>query len=397
MPFFRKIEACFESFLEAEWRLLDDAQLWMDAVMEVQAAPSSALMPGLVSIVIPVYNCAPQLVACIESAIGQSYENIELLLVNDGSTDNSGTRCDDYARRDSRIHVEHSSNCGPASARNLGIAKSTGEFLFFLDADDRIEKNAMSLLMENWQRTQADLVIGDFTIERPKARESVSQFLYPEDALFLKQDIVSRTLEYLKKPTAFAFLTYVWGKLFRASIIRGRGVLFNPELRIFEDIDFNVRYLCHANSASYLRKKLYRYTNSLNSGATTYGLSAYPLGYKPALRGIQTLLIDSKVPPSKVQTAIGNAQVYFAIRTMIALFRHGQRMSLWKKRQVISQIVNDVDLRDSLEYYSPAKGDSKTIPALIRLKLIGIIVAVCLYRVNKGRFRQIRRQRDARI
>jgi glycosyltransferase involved in cell wall biosynthesis len=369
----------------------------MDSVMEVQARAGGTLMPGLVSIVIPVYNCVPQLVACIESAIGQSYENIELLLVDDGSTDSSGTRCDEYARRDSRIHVEHSSNRGPASARNLGIVKSTGEFLFFLDADDRIEKNAMSLLTENWQRTQSDLVIGDFTIERLEAKNSVSQFLYPEDALFLKQDIVSRTLEYLKKPTAFAFLTYVWGKLFRASIIRDKRVLFNPELRIFEDIDFNVRYLGHANSASYLRNKLYRYTNSLDSGATTYGLSAYPLGYKPALDGIQTLLIASSVPATKVQSAVGNARVYFAIRTMIGLFRHGQRMSLWKKRQVISQIVNDVDLRDSLEYYSPAKGDSKTIPGLIRLKLISIIVAICLYKVNKGRFRRTRRQSDARI
>ncbi len=365
--------------------------------MEVQAGASGALMPGLVSIVIPVYNCASQLVSCIESAIGQSYEKIELLLVDDGSTDSSGARCDEYARRDSRIHVEHSSNSGPASARNLGIAKSTGEFLFFLDADDRIERNAMTLLMENWERTQSDLVIGDFTIECAEARNSVSQFLYPEDALFLKQDIVSRTLDYLKKPTAFAFLTYVWGKLFRASIIRGKRLLFNPELRIFEDIDFNVRYLCHADSASYLRNKLYTYTNSLDSGATTYGLSAYPLGYKPALNGIRTLLIASSVPATKVQRAVGNAHVYFAIRTMIALFRHGQRTSIWKKRRVISQIVNDVDLRDNLEYYSPAKGDSKTIPGLIRLKLTSIIVAVCLYKVNKGRFRRTRRQRDARI
>jgi glycosyltransferase involved in cell wall biosynthesis len=380
----------------------------MDSVMEVQPLASSARRSSLVSIVIPVYNCAPQLVACIESAIGQSYENIELLLIDDGSTDSSGTCCDEYALRDSRVHVEHSSNLGPASARNLGIVKSRGEFLFFLDADDRIEKNTIGLLMENVERTQSDLVIADFLIERPGARNSVSQFLYPEEALFLKQDIVSQTLEYLKKPTAFAFLTYVWGKLFRTSIIRSKRVLFNPELRIFEDIDFNVRYLCHANSASYIRNKLYRYTNSLDSGATTYGLSAYPLGYKPALKGIQRLLIASNVPATKVQMAVGNALVYSAIRTMIALFRHGQRISLWKKRRVISQIVNDVDVRDNLKYYIPVKGDSKIIPGLIRLKLTSVIVAICLYKVNKGSFsisqralsRQIfefRRQRDARI
>jgi glycosyltransferase involved in cell wall biosynthesis len=390
IAFFRKSRSA-RKVLVGEGRSVDDEQLWMDSVVKAQAGDTGAMRPGVVSIVIPVYNCAPQLVTCIESAIGQSYTNVELLLVDDGSTDSSGKLCDEYARLDSRIHVEHSSNRGPASARNLGIAKSTGEFLFFLDADDRIEKNAINLLMENWERTQSDLVIGDFTIERPGARSSASQFLYQEDALFLKHDIVSRTLEYLKKPTAFAFLTYVWGKLFRASIVRGKGVLFNPELRIFEDIDFNVRYLGHADSASYIRNKLYRYTNSLDSGATTHGLSAEPLGFKPALDGIQKFLIASGVAETKVQGAVGNAIVYFAIRTMIALFMHGQRVSLWKKHQAISQLVNDVDIRDNLEYYSPAKGDSKIIPALIRLKLTSIIVAICLYKVNKKLFSKSQR------
>lgn len=343
------------------------------------------MVPGLVSIVVPVYNSERHLASCIESAIGQTYENIELLLIDDGSTDGSGKLCDDYARRDSRIHVEHCSNQGPASARNTGIARSNGEFLFFLDSDDRIEKDAIRLLTESQERTQADLVIGDFTIKRFGVEDADSRFLFPQDTLLLREDVIARTLEYLKRPTAYAFLTYVWGKLFRASTIKDNDVLFNPELRIFEDIDLNVRYLRYADSVSYIKNKLYIYTSYPNTGATVSGIHAYPLGYTPALNTIRTFLSASGVPAASVQREIGNAHVYFAIRIMIALFARDQQISLWKTHRLISTIANDPDLRSNLEYYSPANGDSRIIPQLVRLKLAAIIMAVCLYKARRRR------------
>ena len=357
----------------------------MEAQTEVLSA-NNAPVPGLVSIIIPVYNSEHRLASCIESALGQSYENIELLLVDDGSTDNSGQLCDEYARRDSRIHVVHSSNGGPASARNLGIAQSKGEFLFFLDSDDCIETSAIGLLMDNQKRTQADMTIGDFTITHSGVREADSRFLFPEDTLLLRQDVIAMTVEYLKKPTAYAPLTYVWGKLFRASIVKEKKVLFNPELRIFEDIELNIRYLRYAGSVSYVKNKLYVYTGGLNSGATASGIQAYPLGYTFALNAIQAFLSACGVPAIVVQKNIGNAHVYFAIRIMVALFRHGQRVSMWKARGVISTLVNDPGVRNNLGYYSPARGDSRALPHLIRLKLTVIIMAVCLYKARGRQF-----------
>ena len=350
----------------------------MEAQIEVRLA--NGPLPGLVSIIVPVYNSERHLPSCIESAIGQSYENIELLLIDDGSTDGSGKLCDDYALGDCRIHVEHANNGGPASARNMGIAQSKGEFLFFLDSDDRIERNAIRLLVDNQQRTRADLVIGDFTIRHCGVQVADSTFLLPEDALLLRRDIIARTLEYLKKPTAYAFLTYVWGKLFRASIIKDKKVFFNPGLRIFEDIDLNVRYLHHAGSVSYVKNKLYVYTSYPNPG-----IPAYPLGYKPALNTIHTFLSTCGVPAPTLQRDIGNAHVYFAIRIMVALFRRGQRISIWRTRALISTIVDDPDLRNSLKYYNPARGDSWTIPKLVRLKLVMVIMAVCLYKARGRR------------
>jgi glycosyltransferase involved in cell wall biosynthesis len=356
----------------------------MEGQIEVISANSGPVR-GRVSIIVPVYNGERYLPSCVESAVGQSYENIELLLIDDGSTDGSGRLCDDYARQDSRIQVEHANNGGPASARNRGIAQSKGEFLFFLDSDDRIDRNAIRSLVDNQRRTAADLVIGDFTLRRLEIQAADSRFLFPEDVLLLRQDIIAQTLGYLKKPTAYAFLTYVWGKLFRASIVKDQQVFFNPSFRIFEDIDMNVRYLYHADRVSYVKEKLYLYTSYSNCGATTSGIHAYPLGYKSALHAIQSFLSACGVPAATIRSHIGNAHVYFAIRIMIALFRRGHRISIWKTRALISLIVNDPDLRSNLRYYSPARGDSWTIPKLVRLKLATAIMAVCLYKTRARR------------
>jgi glycosyltransferase involved in cell wall biosynthesis len=343
---------------------------------------NGTLVPGLASIIVPVYNSERHLASCVESALGQSYRNIELLLIDDGSTDGSGKLCDAYARQDSRVRVQHAVNGGPALARNLGIEHSRGEFLFFLDSDDRIEPDAIRVLVENQQQTHADLVIGDFTIKHSGIETVDTRFLFPEDALFGRIDVVARVTRYLKRPTAYSFLTYVWGKLFRASLLKSHRVLFNPELRIFEDIDLNVRFLRYAESVSYVRSKLYSYTSYPNSIGTASGLHKYPLAYKHTLGAIQEFLLASSVPAETVRRDIGNARVHSAIRIMVALFRHGQHTSLWETRALISRIVNDPDLVKDLRFYSPAPGDSRTIPQLIRFKQTTAIMAVCRYKIR---------------
>src|SRR3989338_8307313 len=99
-----------------------------------------------ISVIIPVYNARKFLKTSVDSVLGQNYKNIEIILIDDGSTDKSGEICDDYAKKDRRIKVIHQKNSGPAAARNTGIENAKGEFLFFADADDFLEKDALSLL-----------------------------------------------------------------------------------------------------------------------------------------------------------------------------------------------------------------------------------------------------------
>ena len=114
-----------------------------------------------ISVIIPVYNVKPYLPQCLDSVLRQTYRELEILLIDDGSTDGSGEICDDYARRDARIRVFHTENRGLAAARNFGLDRASGAFLSFVDSDDWIEDNAMEVLLEAQRRYRADITAAE--------------------------------------------------------------------------------------------------------------------------------------------------------------------------------------------------------------------------------------------
>ena len=116
------------------------------------------------SVVVPVYNAEKFLDACIHSVLSQTYQNFELILVNDGSKDNSGAICDVYAQKDERIKVLHKENAGALSARVAGIAQATGEYFIFLDSDDTLEYNALEIIHKKICETKSKCIIYPFHI-----------------------------------------------------------------------------------------------------------------------------------------------------------------------------------------------------------------------------------------
>ena len=119
-------------------------------------------MQPTVSIIVPVYNAEKTLERCVDSILNQTYQDFELLLVDDGSPDGSGALCDAYARQDSRVRVFHQENAGVSAARNLALDHAAGEYLQFLDSDDWITPDATSSLVRAAREHQCDLVIADF-------------------------------------------------------------------------------------------------------------------------------------------------------------------------------------------------------------------------------------------
>ncbi len=124
-------------------------------------------MDSLISIIIPIFNTEKYLTRCIDSVLNQTYKNIEILLIDDGASDNSPTMCDNYALNDSRVRVFHNSNGGLSDARNFGIEKSTGEYLVFVDSDDYISSSMIEILYNQIILDNSDISISSFNYVSP--------------------------------------------------------------------------------------------------------------------------------------------------------------------------------------------------------------------------------------
>ena len=212
-----------------------------------------------VSVIVPIYKVEPYIKKCIESVISQTYENLEIILVDDGSPDSCGIICDEYAQQDTRIRVIHQANKGLAGARNAGLRVAIGDYIGWVDADDWIEPDMYEYLVENIQRYNSDIAVcGHMEHGRSGVThcgwENV-EVLDTEDALELL--LRNRTLQ-----------NYVWDKLWRRELF---DEIEFPEGRTFEDIAVLHRLFVKAQRVVCLPEEKYNYflrTGSIVSDRT---------------------------------------------------------------------------------------------------------------------------------
>ena len=178
----------------------------------------------LVSVIIPVYNVRTYLPQCLDSVINQSYRNLEILIIDDGSTDGSGRICDQYARKDERIRVFHTKNRGLASARNLGLEQIHGEYISFLDSDDWMELHTIEIMLNAMTQTGSDIVVA------PEYYEYIGKTRCSKNT--------SKTIQFFRGQEilpAFAqglFADVVWNKLYCANVF---ATLRFPDGHNYED------------------------------------------------------------------------------------------------------------------------------------------------------------------
>lgn len=184
----------------------------------------------LVSIIVPVYNSEKFLKSCVDSILKQTYRNLELILVDDGSTDSSPQICDDYKSQDSRVVVIHKPNGGISNARNKGIEIAKGEYLTFVDNDDYLPPKALEAYVDCINKTHANVVQGDVLFQL------ISEQLHREKIIDDEKDeyIIENPCDFLKKNSVNK--TYVWSKLYKTEIARSHHF---PEGRFGEDLYFN--------------------------------------------------------------------------------------------------------------------------------------------------------------
>lgn len=223
----------------------------------------------LVSIIIPVYNVEKYLEVCLDSVVGQTYRNLEIILVNDGSMDGSPDICRAYALRDRRITVIDEENKGLSGARNAGLEMAHGLYTLFLDSDDWIEPELVSRSVRVMEEKHADLVAFSLRTHYEDGREPEDWIIEEGDACLASDEerLCYIATEYMTCGIRFE----VWNKLIRTSLIREHHLFFEDNREIFaEDICFFAYYLAFANRVVSIRDILYHYrvrSASLTGGA----------------------------------------------------------------------------------------------------------------------------------
>ena len=213
-------------------------------------------MNKLISVVVPVYNMGDSIERCLASIQKQSYQNIEIILVDDGSSDDSYLKCCSIAEKDDRVRVFHTENQGSGPARNVGILHSRGEYIYFPDADDYLDPDTISLCVEATENGKYDLVVFGFqTLTRSGKFLSEKKFknCYKDGSKL--RESYSDSYEYFGE---YAIQGAPWNKFFSMEIIRNNKVEF-PALRRHQDEAFISRYMCYSQNVHFIENVLYFY------------------------------------------------------------------------------------------------------------------------------------------
>ncbi len=210
-------------------------------------------MNNLITVIVPVYNVERYLPRCLDSIVHQTYEELEILLIDDGSTDSSGEICDRYAINDPRIHVVHQKNAGAGAAKNTGLRIATGEYLAFVDSDDWIEPDSLEYMHELMSENGSDIVHCCFSLEYTDRSE--------EQITHTHRETVDR-IEFLRRLTEDWTCALLWDKLFRRCLFNG---VFFEEGRVIDDEFFTYRGVMNANRILIDNKIVYHYRQRRSS------------------------------------------------------------------------------------------------------------------------------------
>lgn len=204
----------------------------------------------LVSIIIPVYNVEKYIRKCLDSVCGQSYRNLEIIIVDDGSSDLSGEICEEYQKKDVRIRIIHKKNEGQSVARNIGLEQAKGDFVMFVDSDDWIAEDMVAYLYENLQERTADLAIcGFYSV----IGETEKKFAAEEDILLSREEALKELVDNEGK-----IENYVWVQMWRRDLTHD--IRF-PVGRIFEDMFVTYQVIEKAEHILLLKDAKYYYNH----------------------------------------------------------------------------------------------------------------------------------------
>ena len=275
-------------------------------------------MGVMLSVIVPVYNAEAYLHRCIDSILMQTYINYELLLIDDGSTDKSGAICDEYLKKDSRVRVFHKDNGGVSSARDMGLGKSQGEWVTFIDSDDWVDNSFLQVMIEK-QSPQIDLILTSV---------SDNKILSPSEYV---NDILKRKLP-----------SQLWGKLYRKSILKN-SMCLPRELYWGEDLISNVIVgLNLKGDVLLLNEQLYNYSVNETSVSSTRKSS---IEYEEYFLNVLHIILGKSI--EKYRDALNYTKLYI-IEDLIVCKQLVNYDIIWVKELIEWGKTQDLSLRQKI-------------------------------------------------
>ena len=303
------------------------------------------MLKSKVSIIVPVYNAETTIVKMVKSILDQREAGFELILVDDGSQDNSGRICDEYAARDSRVRVIHQSNAGVSAARNAGIEAACGEYIGFVDADDWIDPGMYERMLQEAARTGADVVMCDAVTAYSDGRteaDTITQL--SENTVLQKADFdPNRLLEMAGSACRC---------IYRKKLLDAYNIRFPRGVKFSEDRIFNLYAFGRANTIAYIKEPYYyRYVNAESAVHRFHAdyYEAYTAAAKEIEKAIQVAWDDD----ADLKRAYLGQLIAGAEMAICNYYYKSSPMKRKERRQALHKLCGDEFLRGAIHSYGP--------------------------------------------
>lgn len=312
-------------------------------------------MSPKVSIIVPVYKAEAYLHRCIDSLLNQTFQDYEILLIDDGSPDRSGKICDEYAKKDCRVRVFHKENSGVSSARQCGIDNALGEYTIHADPDDWVEPNMLEELYAKAKEKDADMVICDYYEEYSKLKKTIYKQQRPSN--FDHDTVLKELFQQLHGSC--------WNKLVRRACYKKYDVSFISEMTLCEDFYVNFKLLMNPIKIGYCSIALYHYDRNVNPDSLTM---------KPQIKNFESKRLLISFIDKHNETDRFVEELYIQKKETIELafrmgFSHDELMKIYPEvhQRYIKEYGNIIKNRLSFFVVFDLKGYERTSRLLFRI------------------------------
>ena len=320
-----------------------------------------------VSIIVPVYNVEQYLNKCIDSILNQTYRNIEVILINDGSIDNSREICDKYAKIDHRITVIHKENGGVSFARNVGLSLSSGDYIMFIDSDDWIEKDTLSILLEIQNENDYDVIM--FGICRENKITEKTTYSSLESESFVGKD---KLMSFFPKLIKRELMNSLCNKMYKASIIKKNKIKFNESINIAEDTLFNSEIFLKITSFYILDKCMYHYIiRDVESLTKRYNPHKYDMLIYVNNFLQSALTLHSF--PKEALIAANDIRIKNIYSCFLDLFSNKKKLTFNEKRLYIKNILEKEVVKECKDEYESKDRLYKILKFILYTKNVNLI------------------------